>query len=362
MAIPTIHVGCQGFGFSRLKALIACEGLEPVACVDIDIEGTRRNIESLDSPIDQQLSERVYTTITEARERHHAEACLIFASTPVHASLVVESLGLGMHTLCVKPIAVDQAEFRTVMKARNARPDLVLVQGQNKRWNPAAVKMREWLQDKSGIGEMLGGECRFWDRLDLRYEGRPDVLTEGLFFHAAAAHQLDQLVVAKGLPKYVTARVHGTRDEDLGQIGVPGTAGGQALLEYENGGSFSYTGTRAGHAAADRFDDWSGHWSFHGEQGDIRRSAGRLRLFRKGEAVEDLQLTDIHDDLVEDDRAQFDAFAAAVASGAGREWLETTTLETWVLMEACNRSAREVTRVDVDSFRRELMGRRDLMG
>ena len=355
MPIPTIHVGCKGFGFSRFDALIACEGLEPVACVDIDVDGARRNIESLDSPIAQRLSEHVYTTVTEARERHDAEACLIFAATPAHVRLVVESLGLGMHTLCVKPIAVDQAEFRTIVQAHSARPDLVLVQGQNKRWNQAAAKMREWLRDDGGIGVMLGGECRFWDRLDLRYEGRPDAVTEGLFFHAAAAHQLDQLVAAKGLPRYVTAHVHGTRDEELGQVGVWGTAGGQALLEYDNGASFSYTGTRAGHAA-DQFIGWSGHWSFHGERGDIRRSAGRLQLFRKGEVVEDLRLQDIHDDLIEDDRAQFDAFAEAIATGAGRKWLETTTLETWVLMEACNQSAREASRVDLDPFRRSLIG------
>ena len=159
MAVPTIHVGCKGFGFSRLKALIACEGLEPVACVDIDVEGARRNIESLDSPIDQRLSERVYTTITEARERHHADACLIFASTPVHAGLVVESLGLGMHTLCVKPIAVDQAEFRTVMKARNARPALVLVQGQNKRWNRCLHGPAGWCFPCRRLMWPVSGSC-----------------------------------------------------------------------------------------------------------------------------------------------------------------------------------------------------------
>ena len=37
-------------------------------------------------------------------ERHPAEVCLIYASTQAHAALVVESLGLGLHTLCVKPI------------------------------------------------------------------------------------------------------------------------------------------------------------------------------------------------------------------------------------------------------------------
>ena len=198
-----------------------------------------------------------------------------------HAALAVESLGLGLHTLVVKPIATTQEEFSRVMQARRDHPELVLVQGQNKRWNPAAAKMREWLRGDDGIGEMRGGECRFWVRLDLRHEGRVDALTEGLFFHAAASHQLDQLVAAVGLPRYVTAAFLDSTDGDIGQVGVPGTAGGQAFMEYANGAVFSYTGTRAAHAT-DRFVAWSGRWQFHGTQGDIRREEGRLQLFRKG--------------------------------------------------------------------------------
>ena len=91
----------------------------------------------------------------------------------------------------------------------------MLVQGQNKRWNPAAAKMREWLREDGGIGEMLAGECRFWIRQNL-YTGpdsrQPDAYVDGLFFHAGCSHQLDQLVAAKGLPKYVTAHVHNRRD------------------------------------------------------------------------------------------------------------------------------------------------------
>ena len=169
----------------------------------------------------EDLTERIYTTITEAKEKHNAQACLIYASTTVHAKLIVESLNLGMHTLCVKPIATTQAEFQNIIQAHKANPGLMLVQGQNKRWNPAAAKMREWLREDGGIGEMLAGECRFWIRQNL-YTGpdsrQPDAYVDGLFFHAGCSHQLDQLVAAKGLPKYVTAHVHNRRDPELGQI------------------------------------------------------------------------------------------------------------------------------------------------
>lgn len=355
MPIRTIHVGCTHFAHGRLQAQINANGLEPVACVDINLEAARAGVANLQGDVPEHLAERIYTTITEAKEKHDAQACLIYASTTAHAKLIVESLNLGMHTLCVKPIATTQAEFSEIIQAHQANPGLMLVQGQNKRWNPAAAKMREWLREEGGIGEMLAGECRFWIRQNL-FTGpdsrQPDAYVDGLFFHAGTSHQLDQLVAAKGLPKYVTAHIHNRRDQELGQIEAWGTAGGNALMEYANGAPFSYAGTRAGHASP---FGWSGHWTFHGENGDLRRDAGNLQLFRTGTCVEDLTLQDLHAGLIEDDRLQFDAFAEAIVNGTEREWMQETTLGTWVLMEACNESARTRARVDVEAFAAKML-------
>ena len=355
MPIPTIHVGCTHFAHGRLQAQLNSRGLQPVACVDIDLPAAREAVTRLDGPVPDGLADRIYTTITEAKEKHDAQACFIYASTTVHAQLIIESLNLGMHTLCVKPIATTQAEFHAIIQVHKANPDLMLVQGHNKRWNPAAAKMREWLREADGIGEMLAGECRFWIRQNL-YTGpdsrQPDAYLDGLFFHAGTSHQLDQLVAAKGLPKAVTAHVHNRREPSLGQIDAWGTAGGNALMEYANGAPFSYTGTRAAHAGP---FGWSGHWTFHGENADLRRDGGHLQLFRRGEMLEDLTLQDLHAGLIEDDRLQFDAFAEAITTGTDREWMQETTLGTWVLMEACNESARTQSRVDVEAFAQRML-------
>ena len=179
MPIPTIHVGCTHFAHGRLQAQVNTNGLEPVACVDINLEAAKRGVESINGA-SEDLSERIYTTITEAKDKHpEVEACLVYASTTVHAELIVESLNLGMHTLCVKPIATTQAEFRDIIKAHKANPGTILVQGQNKRWNPAAAKMRDWLREDDGIGEMLGGECRFWIRQNL-FTGSPTLANQML--------------------------------------------------------------------------------------------------------------------------------------------------------------------------------------
>ena len=355
MALSTIHVGCTNFGRGRLQAHLNCKGLEPVACVDINPDAARETLLSLDEDVPNDLPNRIYTTIAEAKEKHDAEVCLIYTSTTAHTKLIIESLNLGLHTLCVKPVAVNQNEFRQIISVAKANPHLMLVQSQNMRWNPAATKMRDWLREEQGIGEMLGGECRFWIRQNLHVgedSRQPDAFLEGLYFHAGASHQLDQLVAAKGLPRHVTAYVHNRQDPVLAQTGVWGTAGGQALMEYANGAPFSYTGTRSAHV---RMLEWSGYWMFHGEKGDLRRDTGHLQLFREGKCVEDLQLQDVYPGLREDDRIQLDTFADAIATGKNRDWLQGTTLDTWILMEACNESARTRKRVDVQSFRAKLL-------
>ena len=354
MAIPTIHVGCKHFALGRLQALINAKGLEPVACVELDVEGGKKAIETLQN-VPAGLVDRIYPSLAEAFEKHPAEVCLIYASTTAHAALVRQSLELGMHTLCVKPIATSQEEFRRITATSKKHPSLMVVQGQNKRWNPAASKMREWLREENGIGELLGGECRFWIRQNL-WTGpdsrQPDAFVEGLFFHAGCSHQIDQLVGAKGLPRYVTSVIHRREERELGQTGIWGTAGGQSLMEFPSGAPVSYTGTRAAHSEN---AGWSGNWTFHGEDGDIRREAGHLQLWRKGKCVEDVTLQDLHSGLIEDDRLQFDALADALTTGKDRDWIQETTLGTWLLMEAMNESARKRERVNVEQFRDRMM-------
>ena len=358
MTIPFIHVGCGKFSLQRLQILIDGGNFTPVACVDIDIEKARENIASLKGDVPEGLNNRIYRTITEAKEKHNAEVCFIYAYANAHAKLVIESLELGMHTLCVKTFACDQEEFKTIINIHNSNSELMLVQGFNIQWNEAASKMREWLQSENGIGEMIGGECFCWGRQNLKTNPpQDDVTTEGMYFLALASHQLSQLVAAKGLPEYVTAYVHHRVEPELDYRGVWGTSGGQALFEYPDGVPFSYTGTRAAHGNPFGFASrWSGQWTIHGEKGDIRREGGRLTLFRNGGPVEDYYLKDLDGGLIEDDRIQFSAFYDALTTGKNREWLQQSSLDTWILMEACNESARKKEKIDINKFKKHLRG------
>ena len=357
MKIPSIHVGCGKFSLQRLEILYNGNQFTPVACVDINVKKAQSDLLSFKGNLDKNLCEKVYTTITEAKEKHDAKACFIYASAKAHSKLIIESLKLGMHTLCVKPIACNQQEFKNIISIHNSNPNLMLLQGFNNQCNEAALKMREWLIGDNGIGNMLGGECTCWGRQNMKTTySHPEVTFEGMYFYALACHQLSQLVIAKGLPKYVTAYVHNRVDSDLGFTGVWGTTGGQCLFEYPGGIPFSYTGTRAAHGnifgLASR---WSGQWSIHGENGDIRREGGRLILYRKGEVVEDYFLKDLDINLIEDEKYQFNSFYEALIKGKNKEWLQQSSLDTWILMEACNESAKENRKISIYELKDFLM-------
>jgi predicted dehydrogenase len=359
MKIPSIHVGCGKFSLQRLEILINGNKFNPVACVDIDLKKAKSNISSIKGSKINNLSNKVFTTITEAKKIHDAKACFIFVSSREHSKLVIESLNLGMHTFCVKSIACNQKEFKDIIKAHNSNPKLMLLQGFNNQWNEAATKMREWIQAGSGIGKMLGGECVCWSRQNLKSNPpKEDTTTEGMFFYALACHQLSQLVAAKGLPDYVTAYVHNRKDKDLGYRGVFGTSGGQCLFEYPDGVPFSYIGTRVAHENFFGFGSrWSGRWIIHGENGDIKREGGRLTLYRNGGPVEDYYLKDLDANLIEDERIQFNAFYHALKSNKDKKWLQQSSLDTWILMEACCESARKKEKILIQKLKEYCYGK-----
>ena len=359
MQIPFIHVGCGNFSLQRLKVLIEGNQFTPVACVDIDLDRARSQLSSIKNKGIEDLSNRVYTTISEAKKKHDAKVCFIFVGSKEHPKLIIESLNLGMHTFCIKSIACNQKEFKEIIKKYNSNSELMLVQGYNNQWNEAALKMREWIQSDKGIGKMLGGKCVCWGRQGNKKTDPPqiDVTTEGIFFYAMACHQLSQLVAAKGLPDYVTAYFQDRIDAELDWRGVFGTSGGQCLFEYPGGIPFSYIGTRAGHGNPFGFASrWSGQWIIQGENGDLRREGGHLTLYRNGGSVEDYYLKDTDATLMEDDRIQFNAFYNALTTGKDRKWLQQSSLDTWILLEACCESARRNKKISIQQLKKDCYG------
>ena len=299
------------------------------------------------------LADKTFSTISEAKEKYNAEVCFIFAASSSHTDLCIESLNLGMHTLAVKAIATNKHEFKKLIETYKKNPKLLLVQGLNNQWNEAATQMIKLVTDPDGMGKMLGGQCVCWGRQNLNQEPPTDDITfEGMFYYGLACHQLSQLVAAKGLPEYVTSYVHDRIDEDLGYKGVFGTTGGQCIFEYADGAPFTYTGTRAGHGNPFGFASrWSGNWIFHGEHADVKRDGGRVQLYKKGNLVQDLFLKDLDNKLIEDESRQFNYFYEAISNKNKKDWIQQNSLDTWILMDACNESSAKKEKISVKKLK-----------
>ena len=49
-------------------------------------------------------------------------------------------------------------------------------------------------------------------------------------------------------------------------------------------------------------------------------------------------------------------FYNAISTGKNREWLQQSSLDTWILMEACNESARRNEKININEFKKYLTG------
>jgi predicted dehydrogenase len=363
MKIPSIFVGCGPFGLQRLKVLIEKTNFLPIACVDKNTSNAKKKLSEDDLTRKLKLHNNVFSSIDKALKSKKAKACFIFVAADQHANLVIQSLKNNMHTYCVKPVAMNKKEFKKVYSVAKNKKDLQFLQGYNNQWNEAATRMHEIINKNNTIGKIIGGQCICWGRQNLKLSPpHIEVKKSGMFFLALACHQLSQLVTIAGLPEYVTSYVHNKVDKDIGQSGVFGTSGGQCIFEYPGKIPFSYSGTRAAHGNPYGFASrWSGQWIIHGEKGDIKRDGGRITVYKNGQVVSDNFLKDLDDNLLKDEEIQFLKFHEMIKFSKDKKntfkKIHNDSINTWILMEACNESAKLNKKISLKSFKNSLLGK-----
>ncbi len=363
MKIPSIFVGCGPFGLQRLHVLIEKTNFFPVACVDKNIINAKKRISSDVLLKKHNLHNNIFSSIGKALKSKKAKACFIFVAADQHANLVSQSLNNNLHTYCVKPIAINKKEFKKIYSLIKKRKNLQFLQGYNNQWNEAAIHMYKVIKEQKTIGKILGGQCICWGRQNLKLSPpHIEVKKSGMFYTALACHQLSQLVAINGLPDYVTSYVHDKVDKDIGQLGIFGTSGGQCIFEFPGKIPFSYTGTRAAHGNPYGFASrWSGQWIVHGEKGDLKRDGGRITIFKNGQVVSDNFLKDLDNNLLKDEEIQFLKFYEMIKHSKKnlnplRKIFEDS-MNTWILMEACNESAKLNKKISVNNFKKSLIGK-----
>jgi len=345
-----IHVGLGNFSLQRLQINLDNDLFEVVAFVDIDLKKSLESLKKLKN-LPSDYENRLFSTISEAKSKFEAEVCFIYVASELHSKLIIESLENNLNTFCVKSIACDLNEFKRIIEVKKKHKKIKLIQGMNNQWNEASLKMQELLKDKDQFGDLKIGNCTMWGRQNLKSE-KPliDVTKEGIFFHSMGVHQLSQLVASIGLPESVISSSPEFEQSDIGFKGVTGTTSAVCFFKYKNGGTISYTATRGGHGNPFGFASrWSGNWLFHGTKGDIKRDGGRLTLFKNGNIVKDFYLKDLDDNLYTDELKQFEMFHKNL-SGFDYFDMQKQSLETWILMEACNISIKKNKQIIINDL------------
>ena len=346
-----IHVGLGPFSLQRLQINLNSDQFDVVAFVDIDIENSIKRLDKLKN-LPHDYKSKVFKSITDAKKKFEAEVCFIYVASDKHPDLIIESLNNNLHTFCVKSISCDIENFVRIVKVKNEKKNLLLVQGLNNQWNEASITMQNILKDKDLFGETLFGSCYIWGRQNLKSENPVlDVTCEGIYFHSMVVHQLSQIIPTLGLPKSVYAVSNEKENSDIGFLGIRATSSGSCIVEFDNNKTVTYFGTRGGHGNPFGFASrWSGRWLFHGTKGDLERYGGRLSLYQNGSQVRDYYLKDLSDNLIEDEKKQFEIFYLNLTGNFEKYDLQKQSLHSWLMMEACNLSSKHKEKIYLEDL------------
>ncbi|ASS65173.1 MULTISPECIES: Gfo/Idh/MocA family oxidoreductase [unclassified Paenibacillus] len=148
-----IRIGIIGLGFMGRAHLenyvrLAKEGVavQVTAICDADPaklrgEGGGGNLDAGTSPLDLS-SFSLYTSLQEMLDKEQLDAVDITLPTHLHRSVTVKCLEAGLHVLCEKPMASNEAECLEMLQA-SERTGKSLMIGQCLRFWPAYVYLRD---------------------------------------------------------------------------------------------------------------------------------------------------------------------------------------------------------------------------
>jgi predicted dehydrogenase len=160
----TVRVGIIGtgqIGQAHMKNYRALEGVEIVACADIDEAAARRAADVYRVPA-------VYSGLRDLLERRDIDAVDICLHNNLHAPATVAALDAGKHVYCEKPMAGSYRDARSMLEAARRRGLLLHIQFST-LYSDETRAARELIEQ----GEL--GELYHARSTGLRRRGRPFV-------------------------------------------------------------------------------------------------------------------------------------------------------------------------------------------
>ncbi len=204
--LGVIGIGNMGSEHCRNLVAGACPETELTAVADVRPERREWAKETLPGNV------RVYENGSALIRGGDCDAVLIAVPHYLHEQLTVEALGNGLDVLCEKPIAVEAAAARRMIRtAKGSGRTLALMF--NQRTNCLYRKMREILQSgETGAIKRVNWIVTDWYRTQLYYDSGSWRATwageGGGVLLNQCPHQLDLLIWLCGMPVKVQAHCH----------------------------------------------------------------------------------------------------------------------------------------------------------
>jgi predicted dehydrogenase len=271
-------------------AIIGAGGIARNAHIPAFRQGVRERIEIVAlvdaapdvGPVDG-LAAPVLRSTAELEQFGPIDFIDICTPTASHLPLTLWALERGLHVICEKPVAVSHAEAERLAAAARAAGRVVMPCHQY-RFNPAWLKIREWLRD-GRIGRWYLADYSVHRQAadagsrpgDRPWRGSGGASRGGVLLDHGT-HLMYQLLDVAGEPSAVRAWVARLLHQEYD---VEDTAG--VLLEYPD-------------RLATCFMTWAAHrretrMRFIGEEGSIEWSGGELLLDRPGAGKERLDFS-----------------------------------------------------------------------
>ena len=179
-------IGCGNISGIYLKNSRLFEGLDVVACADLDMDRARARAAEYDVPL--------VCTVEELLDNRRVDVILNLTIPRAHAEIGLAALASGKHVYNEKPLALGREDARRMLEAASARglligcaPDTFLGGG---------LQTCRKLIDDGWIGEPISASATFWSHGPETWHPDPE-----FFYQPGAGPMFDMG------PYYITALV-----------------------------------------------------------------------------------------------------------------------------------------------------------
>jgi UDP-N-acetyl-2-amino-2-deoxyglucuronate dehydrogenase len=229
-------IGCGAISGLHLKAASGSELAELRAVADTDEARAKGAATTYGCDY--------YTDYLELLKREDIDIVHLCTAHYQHAPMAVDALRAGKHVLTEKPMAENLASAQTMLDAAAAHPEVQLGVIFQNRYNPAAQRMREYV-DSGELGKLVGMKGLVtWSRTAAYYntewKGKWETEGGGALINQSI-HTLDLLQWLGGEIESVKGSI--TNDSLEGVIEVEDTA--HAYISFRSGAKAVFYATNA---------------------------------------------------------------------------------------------------------------------